>query len=1705
MFIKLFANIELMIRRILFILLICFSVDNIEAQQALSTANNAISTSNTDAGKLYDAANQKHKAARAIEFAEQTITASNFIANINRHFNIPPEFSFVETESNTDKLGMKHHFMEQYYKGIPLEGLGYRVHEKNGFVTSANGKAIRDINIDIKTTLSEEEAFGLAVEFLQSKDSIFRSGKKLIVSKNFTYAAESFAVAYQFDIDVSLIERWRISIDARNGEILNKLSLVKTCFETQEEQFVRGTGMTNYYGSKTIPILKYDDGSSRLTGQTEHGGNIHTLDFRNAPIIAFYFGGKAYPFYSTDSTYNQPYHQPAVSVQWAAEQAFEYYFNIHGRNSYNNLGADITSYVHVDENWDNAAWTGKLLVFGDGSNNNPLVELDVVSHELTHGVTDYEADLTYSFEPGALNESFSDILAKAVEFSRFGDTATWQLGKHYIEGGLRDMSNPNLKDQPDTYWGDMWYDGFSDYGGVHTNSGVQNFWFYLLCEGGSGVNDRGIDFSVNSIGIEAAANIAYRNLTEYLISSSDYLDSRIGSLLATADLYGVNSSIYQEVEKAWDAVGVINEPIIQSFDLYDITATTVKFNGNILPRGDTVTYHIEYGITPSLGDSTIISDYEGSIEGIITGLQSETKYYIRLVATNENGNSYDYRDTTTISLAPLVRINTTIDVTDTSATLYGQINPNSLPTSYYFRYGPSREMELATATFSLPDTTEYLDISVDVQNLQPRQSYYYKLIATNVFAQSLTDSVRFFTALKPVVNAISPISARVGEEVIITGQHFNTTPEDNWVNFGATKGKVTSSNVNEIRAEVPVGASFGPIAVMDAESGLYDESVQEFVPTFSGTFEKGGFQLRAGFNDFSVRNLFIHDLDKDGRPDIFASHNDGFTIFQNLNNGEDITNGSFYKSNFPFRNFSFFSIFDIDGNGLDDVIGRSREKMMVIPNLSVPGYMYFGPPVELSPAGNYGYLQLNDFDNDGRNDIMEISYVSIDSSLLKIYRNKNPQGMLSPEKFEEQYRIYIPVYAFQPRHEVSDLNNDKYPDIMYSNYSEDTCTILINKSTPGNIDFEEIQLIDSVHFESNLYIANDLNNDGQKDIVLYGYNKGRKLTILENNGSNIELSKPQIVLEGLPVRTLQAGDIDGDGKVDLMAGNMYYGGIAFIKNKTETGQHFSDVSFELFEEYGKNNDPGYALRSSAHLNDLNGDGRPDAVSILGKDSEDTIGYRLGIWQNAPGDCPDPPLIHVTMSGTSATIKLPDNLALDQLEMAYASNGYNNWVQISSTTLSNLKINATYQLRARARCYLGFTAYSYIDFATECVDLANFSVNNIRFTDVFIYASDLSSFEVQYSEAGKDQWIETSQYINQISNLRPGTTYDLRYRGRCNTPTVYRYMQFTTLCPAISTLSIDELSFNKAVVNWTSSYAGDAIFEYSEDNVTWTLIDDTRILFPLIPGNQYTVRGSLACTNINSGFIYASFTTPCPQVSMLNANSITPVSANIDWDDESATGRYIIRYPTTAGEEEKMITNSTSFYVDGLTPGTRYTVSVAPYCIGENDFYSTTFTSSCPLPENISADAITHTRAEISWNDDFSSLSYTIEYSIVGSDDWIKIKSTSTRVLLEELRPGTEYEARVYINCISVEASYAYVRFETRLYDKTVLAPNPTENIITIYPSKNLIGNRYGLYDSTGRRVAGGNLHDYTFDLSSFATGIYILKIDKEKPIKIIKR
>ena len=268
-------------------------------------------------------------------------------------------------------------------------------------------------------------------------------------------------------------------------------------------------------------------------------------------------------------------------IHWGMQKTWDFYKEKLKRNSFDNKGHIIynISFPQNDQSVfstmpTNAFAQGNYEPYfmaygdGDGISMNPVVSLDVMAHEFTHLVTSQNGHggLDYMNESGALNESFSDIFAMGVKKYAYGST-NWTIGEDVMikESFMRSMKNPNDASHPDTYGNEngFWIPSTStpdkdknDNGGVHTNSGVQNFWFYLLSEGGNGVNDNNNSYSVTGIGIDKALKIAYQNLINYLTPSATYADARIGSILSAQELYGTGSLEEVAVTNAWHAVGV---------------------------------------------------------------------------------------------------------------------------------------------------------------------------------------------------------------------------------------------------------------------------------------------------------------------------------------------------------------------------------------------------------------------------------------------------------------------------------------------------------------------------------------------------------------------------------------------------------------------------------------------------------------------------------------------------------------------------------------------------------------------------------------------------------------------------------------------------------------------------------------------------------------------------------------------------------------------------------------------------------------------------------------------------------------------------------------------------------------------------------------------------------------------------------------------
>lgn len=495
----------------------------------------------------------------------------NFGEWLSQHYQIPSGNGFKLLATEKDKLGFVHYRLQQTVNGVPVEGTMFILHTKLGMIQSMNGQLLNNIPAPSSVSINESSALNFALQNISASKykweitaaenalkentgnasaTYFPKGELVYVGENNKLGAAKFFLAYKFDIYAAEpLSRNYVFVDAATGKIL----LTKNRIEHAD---AAATASTQYSGSKTITTDSYN-GSYRLR-EAARGNGIRTYnaltstnpgntDFTNAS--------------TTWNNVNPAKDQYATDGHFASESTYDFYNTLFGRNSLDDNGVALVAYVHYDSNLDNAFWDGSSMNYGDGStqyNTRPYTTLDIGGHEITHGLTQYTANLDYQDESGALNESFSDIFGVSIRQHVYQATPgaiEWRIG---INNGpaFRSVSNPNAYQQPDTYAGSYWATGTADNGGVHTNSGVQNYWFYLVAHGKSGVNDNGQSYSVTGVTIEKAQAIAYRSLTNYLTNTSQYADARTYSIIAAEDLYGPCSPEVIAVTNAWYAVGV---------------------------------------------------------------------------------------------------------------------------------------------------------------------------------------------------------------------------------------------------------------------------------------------------------------------------------------------------------------------------------------------------------------------------------------------------------------------------------------------------------------------------------------------------------------------------------------------------------------------------------------------------------------------------------------------------------------------------------------------------------------------------------------------------------------------------------------------------------------------------------------------------------------------------------------------------------------------------------------------------------------------------------------------------------------------------------------------------------------------------------------------------------------------------------------------
>jgi Zn-dependent metalloprotease len=627
--------------------------------------------------------------------------------------------SWTLISSKDDKLGFNHQKFSQTFNKIPFEQSELIFHyNKEGNLYLVNGNFYQKPTLENKVKITKDEAFDIAIRKYNSEqfawecedDSKIEEAKLVIYPKN-----DRLYYAYKIDLySVKPLSHHFVYIDAGDGAELGRLNLIM-------HSDVTGSGTTMYRGTKNFTTDSLGVNNYRLRASS--GGGIHTVDMNT--------GTSGYvDFTDSDNNWTTSTNQDlaANDVHWGVLQTYNYFYNEHSRSSYDDDNALIRSRVHYDSDYNNAFWDGTQLTFGDGDGTylNPLVSIDVVGHEFTHGVVQHSAGLIYSYESGALNESFADIFGVCIDFYADSANANYKIGEEFFVNqtnspALRSMADPNLYGDPDTYQGTNWATGSADNGGVHTNSGVQNYWFYLLTMGGSGMNDNSDSYNITGIGIDKAAEIAYRNLTVYLNSSSNYNAARNGAIQSAIDLFGNCSAEVIATTNAWHAVGVGNQfanSVSANFSA-DITYScsspvTVQFT-NQSTNGTSYVWNFGDGTTSTLAAPS----HTYSSAGVYT------------VSLITNGSAVCSSSPDTLVLPNYITV-------DNSTPLASVGCNSSYISNYYsnnitsFRIDSLEDNQLVTGSYIVDrtcDFNEYLTIGhqYDV-NVESNDAYSYKYV-----------------------------------------------------------------------------------------------------------------------------------------------------------------------------------------------------------------------------------------------------------------------------------------------------------------------------------------------------------------------------------------------------------------------------------------------------------------------------------------------------------------------------------------------------------------------------------------------------------------------------------------------------------------------------------------------------------------------------------------------------------------------------------------------------------------------------------------------------------------------------------------------------------------------------------------------------------------------------------------------------------------
>lgn len=470
-----------------------------------------------------------------------------------------------------DANGTEHVRMDRTYRGLPVFGGDVVVHSRNGKLTSVSHTVRSSVRPDLKEHVGAAAAVEAAAASFGADYQRVPTLRKVLYARHMAPILAWEVQLEGTDAEGSLLDKTYF-VDARTGKLLLGVNNIHAAAGGRTST----TATSNTPGLASVGTGRSLLNGSVLLNTTTTGSGYGLTDASRSNSVTRNANGATLseaaalstPFVDGDNIWGDGTKRNSATIaadaHYGLAASWDYYQQVFGRLGIRNDGAPTTSYAHVGRSLANAYWYAGAMYFGDGNNDfHPMVSLDIVGHEMSHGVTQATAGLVYSGESGGLNEATSDIFGTMIErfANNANDTPDYTIGERVgVRNPMRYMYKPSLN----SYSAEC-YSAAVMTMGPHSASGIGIQFFYLLAEGAVAPANTGLspadlvcngNTALRGVGPDAAQKIWYHALTRYMTSNTNYAAARVATLQASADLFGIGSVQQQAVAAAWSAVSV---------------------------------------------------------------------------------------------------------------------------------------------------------------------------------------------------------------------------------------------------------------------------------------------------------------------------------------------------------------------------------------------------------------------------------------------------------------------------------------------------------------------------------------------------------------------------------------------------------------------------------------------------------------------------------------------------------------------------------------------------------------------------------------------------------------------------------------------------------------------------------------------------------------------------------------------------------------------------------------------------------------------------------------------------------------------------------------------------------------------------------------------------------------------------------------------